>query len=269
MKVACFLPEDHFHAPVVLSALARIEGIRLLALLTPKIPGRGFILPRLWGIVRESGFPYLGSMIWQKAGFLLHSRLEAWRGRPPGERQFMNVRAVVKDREIPSHRLPDVNGPEAEEILREFSPDLILSVFFNQIVRRRIRGLAPQALNVHPSLLPTYRGVSPVFWILKNREPRGGATVHRLTDEVDQGEILLRTELPVRDGESLFGLYRRSAHGAAALLSENLGAILRGEISPVPVDSETPSKFGKITPRAMQEFRAAGCRFFRLFSPLS
>ena len=268
MKVACLVPVDHFHAPLVLSALARLEGVRLLAILTPKIPGKGSILSKMLRLLGESGTGYLSAMAWMKLGFLIHSRAEAWLGRPAEQRRYMSVRDVVEAWEIPSRFVRDVNGPEAEAALGEFSPDLILSIFFNQIIRNRVIRLAPQALNVHPSRLPAYRGVSPAFWILKNGERTGGASVHRLTEEVDGGEILLREEVPVEPGDTIFSLYRRSAAAAAGLLSENLGPLVRGEVGPLPLEGEGPTSFGKITPAAMGEFRRTGRRFCRLLRPL-
>ena len=268
MKIACLLPSDHFHAPVVLSALARRGDAELFALVTPKLPGGGMVLTRLIRLLRQSGADYLSAMAGMKATFLIHSWLERRSGQDGREREFRSVFDAMKELKIRSSTVQDINGRESEEMLRQFAPDLILSVFFNQIIAPRIIELAPVAANVHPSLLPAYRGVSPAFWILKNGEPAGGATIHRLTERLDAGELLLRQAVPVRSRDSVFRLYRRCAIAAGDLLLGHLDALVRDDLPPLPSDGETSSKFGKITPDAMREFRRTRHRFCHFFKPL-
>ena len=263
VKVACLLPVDHFHAPVVVSRLAAAEGVDLFCLLTPKLPGGG-----LRQVITESGWSYVASMAGMKAGFQLHSLKESLAGPPPGGKRYLGVLDALRLHGVPHRVVADVNAAEAEGALREFGPDLLVSVFFNQIIRKNIRALAPQAVNVHPSFLPRYRGVSPAFWMVRDGASSAGATVHRLTARLDAGEILLRGEFEVTPGMTVFEIYRRAAELAAAMLAENVRALAEGTLPAVSIDGETPSKYGKITPEAMREFREAGGRFFRLGRPL-
>jgi methionyl-tRNA formyltransferase len=71
--------------------------------------------------------------------------------------------------------------------------------------------------NIHFSLLPAYRGKSPVFWQIKNGENTGGITIHQMTEDYDNGPMLVQQEIPVEPNDN-FGLY----NGRLALQSIQL-----------------------------------------------
>jgi methionyl-tRNA formyltransferase len=75
--------------------------------------------------------------------------------------------------------------------------------------------------NIHFSLLPAYRGKSPVFWQIKNGENVGGITIHQMTDDYDSGPLLVQQEIPISPNDS-FGLY----YGRLAL--ESIQLIAKG-----------------------------------------
>jgi methionyl-tRNA formyltransferase len=78
------------------------------------------------------------------------------------------------------------------------------------------------ALNVHPSLLPAYRGKEPLFWALLRGEHEVGVTVHRMTEEVDAGPILLQRRIEVPDRATSASLAALVDHAGAALVPEIL-----------------------------------------------
>lgn len=75
--------------------------------------------------------------------------------------------------------------------------------------------------NIHFSLLPAYRGKSPVFWQIKNGDNVGGITIHQMTEDYDNGPMLVQQEIPVSPNDS-FGLY----NGRLAL--ESIQLIAKG-----------------------------------------
>jgi len=66
---------------------------------------------------------------------------------------------------------------------------------FNQIFKRRLIDTFTDFVNIHPSLLPFYRGPTPVEWCLKNKEEYTGWTMHRVNEKIDDGEILFQDVL--------------------------------------------------------------------------
>lgn len=74
--------------------------------------------------------------------------------------------------------------------------------------------------NIHFSVLPAYRGNSPVFWQIKNGETTSGVTIHQMTDKYDSGPMLAQQQVSVSQGETLGLLYGRLAVETIALVDK-------------------------------------------------
>jgi len=79
--------------------------------------------------------------------------------------------------------------------------------------------------NFHFGLLPKYKGADPIFWQLKNREEFGGLSVHKVTDQMDSGPLVLQKQLPVIPGEGYGFHCQRLGQFCAELLPEIVGGI--------------------------------------------
>ena len=103
-------------------------------------------------------------------------------------------------------------------------------------------------INLHPGLLPKYRGADPVFWQLKNRELNGGITVHRMTDEIDHGPVLLIEKMPIIPGEP-YGMHcQRIGIFAAQLITQVIALIKTGtSLTYLTVENEPDLYFNKPT----------------------
>ena len=120
----------------------------------------------------------------------------------------------------------NVNSDPLYKRVNEFGPEVIVVSAFSQILKNRILALPPRGcINMHPSLLPRYRGPSPEYWIVRNKEPRSGVTVHYLDGGIDSGDIALQREFPTNPGETRNSLHRRAAIAGASLVVEALGLI--------------------------------------------
>lgn len=85
----------------------------------------------------------------------------------------------------------------------------LLSLGFPHIVPKSIFEKHPLALNVHPTLLPKYRGPSSGAYILMNGEEKSGSTVHLMVDEVDKGAIVLQREVPLSPFDTLRSMQQK------------------------------------------------------------
>jgi methionyl-tRNA formyltransferase len=84
-----------------------------------------------------------------------------------------------------------VNEKDIASFINHLAPDVLISAYFNQIISGDVTGIARKgAVNIHPSLLPDYKGVDPVFFGLLNQEEKYGVTLHQLEDAVDGGAVL-------------------------------------------------------------------------------
>jgi methionyl-tRNA formyltransferase len=106
---------------------------------------------------------------------------------------------------IPYLDSADVNSSATVDFMQKQSPEFILTAHFNQILKAPVLDNRDwNAINLHPSVLPTYRGVDPVFAAMLQGEAKLGVTVHRTTKDIDQGEIYAQQLLERDDRMSLF-----------------------------------------------------------------
>lgn len=80
-------------------------------------------------------------------------------------------------------------------------------------------------LNLHPSLLPAYRGPYPLFWQLRHGEPAGGVTLHWMDERLDTGDIALQEHIPFEDGWPAEAYNRRLGKAAGRLAMEGLSQL--------------------------------------------
>lgn len=92
-----------------------------------------------------------------------------------------------------------------------FKPDAIISVYYRDIIRPWVLELADGvAMNLHPSLLPKYRGCSSLSWALINGESYAGFSYHYITPRIDDGDLLLKKSFPIYYWDTGISLYYRA-----------------------------------------------------------
>lgn len=142
-----------------------------------------------------------------------------------------SVTRLAKQARIPHLVTPNINGRSERRWLREAQPDLLISAFFNQRIGPEVLALPPLGgVNIHPSKLPDFRGVDPVFHARAAGARSLGVTVHRMDPDFDTGCILAAEELPIIRGESVLAATRRLYRRGGELLISQLDAIADGAI---------------------------------------
>lgn len=121
----------------------------------------------------------------------------------------------------------DVNS---QRFLDRIAPgDHAVIAGFNQIFRQSAIARFQSFVNFHPSLLPCYRGPLPSYWCLKHRETHTGYTLHRVTAEIDRGEILHQEVVPIGDAKHPRELDRRIAERGARCLERWVEHLATGD----------------------------------------
>jgi UDP-4-amino-4-deoxy-L-arabinose formyltransferase/UDP-glucuronic acid dehydrogenase (UDP-4-keto-hexauronic acid decarboxylating) len=109
---------------------------------------------------------------------------------------------------------------ECEEIVRKFNPDIIVSIYYRYIVNKEILDVPLKGcFNLHPSLLPQYRGCSSLTWALINGETHAGVTYHYMEESVDSGNIILQASFNIENNDTQGSIYLRII-GEVALMEE-------------------------------------------------
>ena len=129
--------------------------------------------------------------------------------------------------------LQPVKLRENDEILNKIkalTPDLICVVAYGKILPKEILEIPKHGcINVHPSLLPRYRGPAPIQWAILNGDEKTGVTIMYLAEEMDAGDIILQKEVQILENETSGELWDRLSKIGANLLVEALKQIEKGK----------------------------------------
>src|SRR5260370_37837971 len=141
------------------------------------------------------------------------------------------VRLLVQ----PKHKSPDY--PRFVDEVRTLDPHLIVVNSYSMRLGAELLGL-PRfgCVNVHGGLLPEYRGSNPIQWALLNDETETGVTIHYMTEEFDQGDIIARRTAPNWFQDTGLDIRARLERAAEALLEQELPKILSGTNARLPQD---------------------------------
>ena len=146
---------------------------------------------------------------------------------------------------IPLVSLDARSEEEAREAAARHAPDLMAIACYPRILGEDWLNVAPLgAFNLHPSLLPAYRGPSPLFWQFRNGERRMGMTLHRASAAVDAGPVVATAEVPVASGESASEVLAVLVRRGAVLLVEALDRIEAGSLREDAQDEARASWYG-------------------------
>jgi methionyl-tRNA formyltransferase len=105
-------------------------------------------------------------------------------------------------------------------------PDLLVLVAYGHILRNELLEIPRMGgINLHPSLLPKYRGAAPIQWAILKGEKTTGVTTIRISKKIDSGEILLQKEVPIEVGETYGELSPRLAEFGAQLILKTLDGV--------------------------------------------
>jgi methionyl-tRNA formyltransferase len=132
---------------------------------------------------------------------------------------------------------PDRLGRKAREAVVGYKPEILVVAAFGRFFGPKFLALFPRgAINLHPSLLPKYRGPSPIPAAILSGDHETGVTIQRLTIEMDGGDILARERIPLDGRETSALLTARSAEVGARLLDKVLKNL--DSIVPTPQPEE-------------------------------
>ena len=117
------------------------------------------------------------------------------------------------------------------QTFQRLAPDLVIVAAFGQILPKSILYSPPKGcINIHPSLLPKYRGAAPINWAIINGEEKTGVTVMKMDEGMDSGDILLQEETIIGENENFGELHDRLAKMGAKLLLKTLSLLPTSDI---------------------------------------
>ncbi|MCL4263322.1 MAG: methionyl-tRNA formyltransferase [Anaerolineae bacterium] len=147
------------------------------------------------------------------------------------------VKLVAEAANIPVYQPKSLKSEEAAAPLHDWQPDVIVVAAFGQILRPHVLALPPHGcLNVHASLLPRWRGASPIQHALLAGDAQTGVCLMQMDVGLDTGPVYVCETTPIAAADTAVTLHDRLANLGAALLRQHLSAILSGQLLPMPQD---------------------------------
>lgn len=168
-------------------------------------------------------------------------RETAWREAPPPATGLQSLplasrspslRQLAWENGIPLYETGDLNSQTVADGFRALAPDAVLVSCFARRVPQRLLQLPRHGfLNLHPSLLPAYRGPYPLFWQLRDGLDEIGLTVHRMDAGFDTGPIARQTVVALQDGWRAVEIDQQMGRAGGELFLELLPDLAAGRLS--------------------------------------
>jgi len=257
MKIVIFTSKNHFYANEVLKFLIRNfpDQIKLIIESEALIPGRS----KFAGLIKYekiSGFNYVFSQVLKQYIFQFLSLISHGLRK---DNFYFSYKKIYKNKIESWEKLAQVG--RLIPVVEKEEPDLIISIYSKYILKKEMLHLAKLAVNLHPSLLPDYRGISPVFWALGNQEKKTGVTLHQMSEQIDAGRIISQQEIMIAEKETEHSLYLKCSQAGSRLLKE---FILESGPADFKEKGEKGRYFSLPTRESVRNFKKDGRKFFTL-----
>jgi len=151
------------------------------------------------------------------------------------------IKALAIEMDIPYLQPEKLRSDdEAKQQLLDWNPDVIVVAAFGQILKKDLLNLAPfGCINVHASLLPRWRGVSPIQAALLNGDHQTGVTIMKMDEGIDTGDIISKQVIPITQEDTGGSLDEKLAELGRELLIKTLPAYLNADLVPFPQGETT------------------------------
>lgn len=165
---------------------------------------------------------------------------------------------------IPVATPPDASGRPLLDWIRGVRPDAIFSFHYAHAVPRTVRAVGRRgAFNLHLSLLPRWRGRSPIPFIILSGERETGVTLHEMVDEFDAGDVVAQVRFPVAPRETATTLYEKCIAASRVLLRRTVPILQQDRVPLSPQDPTGATITPAPEPRRVADRSASVDRFDR------
>lgn len=190
---------------------------------------------RLVSGLKETTAPVLRGLIDQ--GYAVSAVISHHSESKSRTQRHLEVAEIAKQYNIPvllAHRPADI----LDEIAN-FEADIAVLVAYGRIIPQRVIDIFPKGIiNIHPSLLPKYRGPTPIESAIINGDKETGVSLMQLTAGMDSGPVYAQSKLPLTGVETKFDIYKLLSQQGAELLFKNLPEIIHGSLQPTPQNED-------------------------------
>jgi methionyl-tRNA formyltransferase len=153
--------------------------------------------------------------------------------------QASPVKEIALSQKLYLFQPENINAESSIQEIKKLQPDLIILISYGQILSGEILHIPTcGCLNVHPSLLPEYKGPAPIQWTLIRGEVETGISFLFMNEKIDAGDIILQKKVKILSEENYQDLSKRLAIKSAEMIAEVLDKIKRGDYKKIPQPGE-------------------------------
>lgn len=164
--------------------------------------------------------------------------------------QYPPVKEAALAHDINVYQPQKIRDSEFVQILKSLNADIFVVAAFGQILTKEILEMPKYGcVNVHASLLPKYRGASPIQWAVINGETESGVTTMQMSEGLDTGDILMVSKIELDKNETGGSLFDKLSIEGAKLCAKTLKAFENGSITNTKQDDSQATYTGKIDKR--------------------
>lgn len=171
--------------------------------------------------------------------------------KPKGRNQVLTappVKELALQHNIPVFQPVTLKNGAGVEILKTLEPDLVVVTAYGKILPKDFLDYPKYGcINIHGSILPKYRGASPVQWAVLNGDSEAGITSMQMDAGLDTGDMLIVKKIPVDENETAEGLFDKLSVLGADTLEETLFELENGTLAPIKQDESEATYVGMLS----------------------
>ncbi len=142
---------------------------------------------------------------------------------PNRKREYFGIDELAKTHNAPFLEVESINSEKAHSFIREKKPDLMVSCFLLEILKKEALNIPKKgSINVHPALVQKHRGAFSAFWAIAKKWNKSGATVHYMTEGVDDGDVIVQKHFFVYPSDTMYTVNKKAARLGGRLLVKAL-----------------------------------------------
>jgi methionyl-tRNA formyltransferase len=228
-KLRCVLlySAGHLGSSIVLNRLHSMQEIDIVGVIRAEPAAFSITgIKKRYNKVKNIGVKFGFLLMWQRfiqfIGFYVVAPLIA-------KNHLMAAWQFARHHGIPSFETKNINNEASLNFLRSLQPDIIISAYFSQILKKPAIDTATiGVLNIHPALLPDYRGAMNYFWVLKNGEEKAGVSIHWIDEGIDTGKLLARKSFLLKPDSTQQQVLTKTAFIGTILLKKVIKSLAEG-----------------------------------------
>lgn len=254
IKIAIITLDEPIYIPQVIEGIIKnsskeieIKSITILPTIPKKFSKLGFLLyqQKLMGRIQFSKI--LISYLKKKIQNFL---------------EIQGISVICKKNNITLVKKESISTKEYQKFLKNDEIDVLISIASPEKFSGELISIPKKAcINVHAGKLPKYRGINPTFWSLLNEEPDSAVTVHHISEEFDDGNILNQEFYDLQGINSLDQAYQKILGITPKIILKTLEEIQKGKTKEMINDSSKSSYYSFPTIEDGEKFRKLGLKF--------